>query len=98
MDIVAVVGRSAAQEGVQVLAHRGIRILAPHTLSVSAKSTEFDVRGREINIDFTRMMRILTDAGFQGYAAVEYFGNGIGRREGSVLTRELLERVRRELA
>lgn len=78
--------------------YEGIRILAPHTLSVSAKSIEFDARSREANIDFTRMMRILTDAGFRGYAAVEYFGNDVGRREGSVLTRELLERVRRELA
>ena len=78
--------------------YEGIRILAPHTLSVSAKSTDFDAQGREANIDFTRMMRILTDAGFRGYAAVEYFGSGIGRREGTVLTRKLLERVRSELA
>ena len=74
----------------------GIHILAPYTRSVSAKAAEFDDAGNETTTDFFRMMHILVQAGFYGYAAVEYFGDQ--RREGSRSARKLLEHVRMKLS
>ncbi len=77
--------------------YEGMKVLAPLTRSVSAHAYNFDEQGNETDWDYHRMMKILTDAGFDGYVAVEYFGENLSRREGSIKARELLERVRKEL-
>lgn len=78
--------------------YKGIEILAPHTMSVGAKSIDFDEDGNETKVDYHRMMKIILAAGFWGFVAVEYFGERLSRKEGIGKTKALLERVRAELA
>jgi len=73
--------------------YKGYEILAPYVKSVGAKSTTFDVLGNELVTDYPRMFEILNKVGYQGYIAVEYFGNDLPRRKGTTMTKELVERI-----
>ncbi len=73
--------------------YQGVKDLMPYAKAVSAKSYHFDETGRETTIDFARMARIVRDSGYRGWIGVEYEGQQIPPREGSRLTRALLERV-----
>jgi sugar phosphate isomerase/epimerase len=81
--------------------YEGTRALMPYAKGVSAKTNRFDEQGNEVDIDFTRMLQIVKDAGFTGYIGIEY-GGGFMRRqddsyltddEGIMATKRLLERV-----
>jgi sugar phosphate isomerase/epimerase len=73
--------------------YRGVRELMPFAHAVSAKSFDFDVEGNETTIDYERVMRIVTDAGYAGYVGVEYEGTRLGEEDGIRATMRLLERV-----
>lgn len=76
----------------------GVSEMMPYAKAVSAKSHDFDEEGRETNTDFARMLQVVVDAGYHGYVGVEYEGKVRPPREGTVLTRKLLEKVRSEIA
>ncbi len=78
--------------------YQGVAELMPFARGVSAKSHEFDERGEETGTDFTRMMRIVLDAGYRGYVGIEYEGDGLSEHEGILATNRLLECVRTRLA
>jgi L-ribulose-5-phosphate 3-epimerase len=78
--------------------YRGVKELMPFAKGVSAKSHDFDDKGDEIHTDYRKMMKIVLDAGYRGYVGVEYEGSNTPEREGIVLTRKLLEKVRDELS
>ncbi|MDX1673694.1 MAG: sugar phosphate isomerase/epimerase family protein [Longimicrobiales bacterium] len=78
--------------------YRGVRELMPYADAVSAKSHAFSEQGRETATDYTRMMRIVLDAGYRGYVGIEYEGDGLSEHDGILATRDLLRRVRSELA
>ncbi len=78
--------------------YQGVRELMPYAKAVSAKSHAFDDQGRETETDFTRMMRIVLDAGYRGYVGIEYEGQTLSEHHGILATRDLLRRVRTELA
>lgn len=78
--------------------YRGVRELMPFARAVSAKSYDFDARGDETTIDFLRMMRIVTDAGYRGPVGIEYEGRRLPEDEGVRATKRLLERVRDRLS
>lgn len=78
--------------------YKGVREMMPYAKAVSAKSHDFDERGNETNTDFRKMVRIVLDAGYDGWIGVEYEGKNAPPREGTVLTRKLLETVRDEIA
>ena len=73
--------------------YKGVRELMPFAKAVSAKSHDFDEKGNEINTDYVRMMRIVLDAGYEGFVGVEYEGKKLSEVDGIVATRKLLERV-----
>lgn len=77
--------------------YQGVRELMPFALAVSAKSYDFDDAGDETTIDYERMMRIVTEAGYRGYVGIEYEGARLGEIEGVLATKRLLERVRGKL-
>lgn len=79
-------------------AYQGVAELMPFARAVSAKSHDFDASGRETAIDYRRMMRIVLDAGYRGYVGIEYEGGRLPEPEGIVATRDLLTRVRDDLA
>lgn len=78
--------------------YQGTEELMPYAKAVSAKSYEFDELGNEINTDFRKMLKIVIDAGYRGWIGVEYEGSKHSPREGSKLTKALLESVRDELS
>ncbi|MEK6477877.1 sugar phosphate isomerase/epimerase family protein [Catalinimonas sp. 4WD22] len=69
--------------------------LMPYAKGVSAKTLDFDSNGEESNMDISRLMRIVKDAGFKGYVGIEFGGKleKIGNKDGVVSTKKLLEKV-----
>ncbi len=76
----------------------GVAELMPYAKAVSAKSHDFDDQGNESELDYLRLMRIVLDAGYRGYVGIEYEGSILPEREGIQATKDLLVRVRDELA
>lgn len=76
----------------------GVAELMPFAKAVSAKSHEFDEAGDEVHTDYRRMLKLVLEAGYHGYVGIEYEGTEHSEDEGILLTRDLLRRVREELA
>jgi L-ribulose-5-phosphate 3-epimerase len=72
----------------------GVEMLMPWAKGVSAKSHNFDAEGNETEIDFEKMIKIVLDAGFNGYIDVEYEGDQLSEKEGIIATKTLLEKSR----
>ena len=77
--------------------YEGTKDLMPWAKAVSAKSRAFDDAGNEETIDYVKMMKIVVDAGYDGYVGIEYEGRGLDEAEGVKRTLALLERVRGEM-
>ncbi len=84
--------------GQQYDRYKGVQELMPFAKGVSAKSTDFDEQGNETRIDYSRMMKIVVDAGYRGHVGIEYSGERLSEPDGIRATKKLLERVRAELA
>jgi L-ribulose-5-phosphate 3-epimerase len=61
---------------------------------VSAKSYDFDSSGKEAKLDFARILKIVTDAGYHGFVGIEYEGDRLSEPEGIRATKKLLESLR----
>jgi sugar phosphate isomerase/epimerase len=68
--------------------------MMPYAKGVSAKSYNFDDSGRETALDYARIMKIVTDAGYHGFVGIEYEGSRLGEPEGIRATKKLLESLR----
>lgn len=77
--------------------YQGVTEMMPLAKAVSAKSHDFDANGDEIRIDYRRMMRIVQDAGYNGYVGIEYGGKNLPEYDGIRATKKLLEKVGTEL-
>lgn len=66
----------------------------PYAHGVSAKSYVFDAEGNERDMDFARILKIVTDAGYKGWVGIEYEGSELPEPEGIKATRKLLEKLR----
>lgn len=73
--------------------YKGTTEMIPFAKGVSAKTYDFDAQGNCIETDYTKMMKIMKDAGFTGYVGIEYEGEKLGEEEGIKKTKALLERV-----
>jgi len=78
--------------------YKGVAELMPYAKAVSAKTYSFDSEGNEETIDYFRLMRIVTEAGYHGFVGIEYEGDGLSEPEGIMATKELLVTVRDNLA
>ena len=56
--------------------------MMPYAKGVSAKSYDFDESGKEKKLDFARIMKIVTDAGYHGFVGIEYEGSAVERARG----------------
>ncbi len=74
--------------------YQGVAELMPFAKAVSAKSNDFDSHGNERHTDYTRMLRIVLDAGYRGYVGIEYEGSELSEPDGIRATLALLERTR----
>lgn len=85
-------------EGEEYDRYQGVQELMPYAKAVSAKSHDFDETGNETATDFSKMMRIVLDAGYRGFVGIEYEGARLSEPEGIRATKALMEKVRDELA
>ncbi len=68
--------------------------MMPYAHGVSAKSHDFNPDGTESHLDFARIMKIVTDAGYKGYVGIEYEGSVMSEHDGIIATKKLLEKLR----
>lgn len=71
----------------------GVEKLMPYAKSVSAKTHAFDIQGFETTIDYTRMMKLVKDSGFNDYICAEYEGDKMSEEEGILATKKLIESI-----
>lgn len=71
----------------------GVQELIRYAQGVSAKSYAFGPDGMETTIDYPRMMKIIKDAGYQGFVGIEYEGDEMDEYEGIQATKNLLIEV-----
>lgn len=77
--------------------YQGIKDLMPFAKGVSAKSHKFDDSGNETGTDFLKAMKLVADAGYQGYVGIEYEGGQLSEDDGIIATKKLLDRVFKQL-
>ena len=78
--------------------YKGIKEMMPFAKAVSAKSYDFGPDGEETKMDFTRILKIVKDAGYHAYIGVEYEGARLSEAEGIMATKNLLMKVGKKLS
>ena len=73
--------------------YQGAIDLMPFAKGVSAKADDFDAQGNEVNTDYGRMLKIVSDSGYTGYIGIEYEGRTTPEMEGIRLAQILIERT-----
>ncbi len=68
--------------------------MMPYAKGVSAKSYDFDSAGKETKLDYARILKIVSDAGYHGFIGIEYEGGRMSEPEGIRATKSLLESLR----
>ena len=87
-------GNFTLGEGKTYDRYQGVAEMMPYAKAVSAKSHDFDDKGEETSTDYTRMLKIVLDAGYHGHLGIEYEGSRLSEHDGVEATKRLLERVR----
>ena len=83
------------RKGVYMLdVYDAIARMMPFAKGVSAKSHDFGPDGKESHLDFARILKIVTDAGYHGFVGIEYEGTKASEHDGIVATKKLLESLR----
>jgi L-ribulose-5-phosphate 3-epimerase len=78
--------------------YQAVTEMMPFAKAVSAKANDFDAQGNCVETDYRRMLKIVLAAGYHGYLGIEYEGGKLSEPEGIRATKQLLEKVRAELA
>lgn len=73
--------------------YKGVEELMPYAKAVSAKAQHFDEQGNCVETDYFKMLKIVKDAGFRGYAGIEFSSEEMSEDEGVRKTKALLEKV-----
>lgn len=73
--------------------YQGVKEIMPYAKGVSGKTHDFDQNGNETQIDYEKMMKIISESGFKGYIDVEYEGNVLSEDEGIKASIALLKKV-----
>lgn len=71
----------------------GVKELMPFAKGVSAKSHDFDENGNETHTNYTKMLKIVKEAGYRGHIGIEYEGAEDPENVGIMKTKALLEKV-----
>lgn len=86
--------------------YQGVREFMPWVKqAMSAKAYDWDTgagkfytedrrEGREITLDFERLIRTVTTAGYTGYIGIEYEGNKHTEMEGIARTKQALDQIK----
>ena len=73
--------------------YEGMEIILPYAKGVSAKSQFFDLQGNESSIDYNKMLSLVIKSGYKGYIGVEYGGFLMGPIDGTIATKNLLNKT-----
>jgi sugar phosphate isomerase/epimerase len=73
--------------------YQGVQELMPWAKALSLRSYEFDANGEETRIDFGRLGKIASAAGYAGWIGIEYDGPVLSEREGIARTVALARRT-----
>jgi len=73
--------------------YQGVTDFLPFAKGVSAKSYAFDPEGYETIIDYSKILKIVKDSGFDGYIGVEFEGENMSEPDGIKATKNLIEKV-----
>ena len=73
--------------------YRGVAEYLPYAKGVSAKAYAFDNMGNETQLDYTKMLKIVKDAGFNGHIGIEYEGQHLNEPDGIKATKMLIEKA-----
>jgi sugar phosphate isomerase/epimerase len=76
--------------------YKGVAELMPYAKGVSAKTFNFDDKGNEPNIDYSRLFKIIKDSNWTGIVGIEYEGEKLSEEEGIKKTLDLLKRVQKQ--
>jgi L-ribulose-5-phosphate 3-epimerase len=74
--------------------YAAIARMMPYAKGVSAKSYDFSDNGTETMLDYARIMKIVTDAGYHNYVGIEFEGDRLSEPDGIKATKKLLETLR----
>ena len=74
--------------------YEAVAKMMPYAKRVSAKSYDFDANGNETLIDYSRMMKVVLDAGYDYYVGIEFETHGLNEDKGVKATKRLLEKIR----
>ena len=75
----------------------GVKLFLPFAKGVSAKTYDFDSQGNQPKLDYKSMLKVVKDAGYNGYIGIEYEGENLGEVEGIKASKRLIERIWSEL-
>lgn len=75
----------------------GVKKFMPYAKGVSAKTYDFDANGNQPRLDYKSMLKVVKNAGYEGYIGIEYEGQNLSEAEGIKASKKLIERVWSEL-
>jgi sugar phosphate isomerase/epimerase len=78
----------------QIDIYDAIARMMPYAKGVSAKSYDFNEKGNETILDYARIMKIVTSAGYHNWVGIEYEGDRLSEPDGIKATKKLLESLR----
>ncbi len=70
--------------------YKGVEELMPYAKGVSAKTHDFNSVGQDSAIDYSRMMRIVSESGYEGHIGIEYEGYKLSEEAGILATKKLI--------
>lgn len=73
--------------------YQGVADLMPFAKGVSGKTHDFDENGNETQIDYAKMIKIISDSKYKGYIDAEYEGMKLSEDEGIKASIALLKKV-----
>ena len=68
--------------------------MMPYAKGVSAKSYDFGDKGQETMLDYPRILKIVSDAGYRGHVGIEYEGGKLSEEDGIKATKDLLDSLK----
>lgn len=73
--------------------YEGVAEFMPYAKAVSAKSYNFNDSGEDRIIDYSKMLKVVKNAGYDGYIGIEYEGTELSEPDGIRATKALIEKA-----
>jgi hypothetical protein len=77
--------------------YQGVAEFMPYAKAVSAKSYNFNGNGEDRIIDYSKLLKVVKEAGYNGYIGIEYEGTELSEPDGIRATKSLIEKTWSEI-